>query len=149
MYSMRLCLNSKQCRRFPVDLSHTDTNSVTHQVSILMPFRVAPVLEKESLRILLTLTIAKPSLSFGPRYQMIFRQIDLQVFSYRATDLRFWTPSATILLLSYPTNVQTLISPFLTNCYATVPYHTILRIRMYLYRFKSYFSTEYFLFYFI
>lgn len=142
---MRLCLNSKQCRRFPVDLSHTDTNSVTHQVSILMPFRVAPVLEKESLRILLTLTVAKPSLSFGPRYQMIFRQIDLQVFSYRATDLRFWTPSATILLLSYPANIGIALSYRLLR-YSVIPYHTAYT---YLYRFKSYFSTEYLLSYFI
>lgn len=59
-------MRTTSLRRFITNRS--DTNSVTHQIFILMPFRVAPVLEKESLRVLLTLAISKPSLSLGPRY---------------------------------------------------------------------------------
>ena len=112
----RRCSNSKQRGRLPVNLSTTDTNSVTHQIFILMPFRVAPVFKKKGLRVLLTLAIPKPSLSLGPCYQMISGQIDLQIFPYRATDLRFWTPGAAILLLSYPANALIIIIlHFLTN----------------------------------
>ena len=130
--TMRRCSNSKQCGRLLRQfVSTTDTNSVTHQIFVLMPFRVAPVLEKESLRVLLALAIPKSSLSLGPRYQMISGQIDLQIFPYRATDLRFWAPSATILLLSYPANDDRLIIILPTfsyqRCAITQYYTTFIR----------------------
>lgn len=86
-----------------------DTNSVTLHIFVVIPFLVAPIFEKKSFRVFLTLTISKSALSFGPGYQVVSRQINFQVFPYRATYLCFWTPSATIFLLSYPTNISIIL----------------------------------------
>lgn len=70
---------------------------------------LSPVLDSERLGELLSLTVAPPALRLGPRDQMVFVQIDLQVFSDFAADLRFRAPRAAVLLLTDPETGRTTV----------------------------------------
>lgn len=75
-----------------------------------MPLGVAPVLEEERFGVFLTLTVTETSLCLGPSYQMIPRQVDLEILPNVAADLGLWAPRASVLLLSYSSTTQPAIS---------------------------------------
>lgn len=58
-----------------------------------------PILNEKRLSVFLTLSIAEATLCLGPRNQVVFLQVDLQVLSHLAANLSFWTPCATVFLL--------------------------------------------------
>jgi len=82
-----------------------------------MPLFMPPIFQKKCFSIFLTLTVTESPLGLGPRNKMVSHQIDLQILTYSATDLSFWTPSTTVFFLSYSAKYSHIIMMVVHNYY--------------------------------